>query len=233
MLKAFARIGVLCAALSSAPALADTVVWKDPVFGFTMSYPDSWTLQTDDTPNTRLRVAGPLGQDRATCSMKVVADGRVQIYPKEQVDEAVVRDLNEDYWRTEAGQHDNAKITAFYAPAGLGAKGDATAVRVTFTESDGAKKVPMYGIMISSLYGDKRYVAACASKSEVYERWAPVFSSILDSVDFDSRYHPFPNGYYRDFLADPKLVLPRLKPGTTNDTDDGFFGTMFMDKYHR
>jgi hypothetical protein len=233
MMKSVIRLGIFCALLSSTSALADTIVWKDPVYGFTMSYPDSWTLQTVDTPSTRLRVAGPLGEDMATCRMKVQEDGRGQIYTKSALGTVVERDFNEDYWRGEAAQYENAKISDFYTPASLGGKGDATAVRVDFLQDDGTKKVPMYGVMIGGLYGDKRFIASCSSKKDVYARWAPMFASILDSVELDSRYHPFATGYYRYFLGDRELNLPRSKPGTAKSNDDNIFGTIFGDKYHQ
>lgn len=195
-------------------AQADTIVWKDPVYGFTMSYPDSWTLNADDTPNTRLRVAGPYAENMATCRMKVIEDGRLQMYPKRLMDEAVSIKLDERFWEKETGQYADAKITDYYAPASLGNKGDATAVKVTFNLEDGQKKWPMQGVMIASIYGKNRYVASCSSRVEVYGQFAPVFMSILDSVQLDDRYHPFAVGYYRDFLSDPHIIFPRTKPGT-------------------
>jgi hypothetical protein len=233
MLKSIIRFGAVCAALAPAAAFASVIVWKDPVEGFTMAYPDSWTVQTPDTPNTRLRVAGPLGEDLPTCRMKVMHDGRAKIYPKEYVDNIVSHELTRDWWQGEAAQYEDAKVTDFYDPASLGSKGDATAVRVSFRLSDGKKMVPMYGVMIGSIYGDKRYVASCTAKAEVYEKWAPVFMEVLDSVDLDSRYHPFATGYYRNFLLDPKLNLPRSKPGTIKDNGRGYFGSIFIDKYHQ
>ena len=74
--KSLVRIGTLCAVLFSGAAHADTTVWEDPVQGFTMSYPDSWRVQTEDAPSTRLRVASPVGQDIVTCRMQVWDDGR-------------------------------------------------------------------------------------------------------------------------------------------------------------
>lgn len=232
-IRAAIRLGAVCAALSSTAAFASTIVWKDPVNSFTMSYPDSWTVQTPDTPNTRLRVAGPLGEDLATCRMKVMHDGRALIYPKDIEGKAVSQALTRDWWQGEAAQYENAKVTDFYDPASLGNKGDATAVRVSFAMSDGEKMVSMYGVMIGSIYGDKRFIASCTSKAEAYDRWAPVFASILDSVDLETRYHPFATGYYRNFLLDPALHLPRSKPGTDSGSGSGFFGSIFIDKYHK
>lgn len=194
----------------SAPAAADTFVWQDPRGDYTMSFPDTWRIQTEDTPSTMLRIAGPLAEDNATCRMQVDADGRLKIYPKRLTDEAVVETLDQDFYDQQVAQHPDSRVIAYYAPASMGGKGDATAVQYVFND-DGN---PMYGVMIGSIYGGKRYVANCSSKMEVYDRWSPVFASILDSVELKSKYHPFAIGYYRDFLMDPKLVLPRTKPGT-------------------
>ncbi len=214
--KSLVVVAAFGALVASSAAQADTIVWKDPVYGFTMSYPDSWTLNADDTPNTRLRVAGPYAENIATCRMKVIDDGRLQIYPKSLMTEAVDQKLDMAFWEKETGQYADAKITDYYAPASLGDKGDATAVKVTFNLEDGKKKWPMQGVMIASVYGNHRYVASCSSRTEVYGQFSSLFMSILDSVQLDDRYHPFPQGYYRDFLADPHIVFPRTKPGTSD-----------------
>lgn len=207
---ALAVLGLMAAAT---PAAADTFVWQDPKNDFTMSFPDSWRMQTEDTPTTRLRIAGPLGEDSATCRMQVDEDGRAKIYPKRLTDEAVVEKLDQNFWEGHIGQYKKAQLAALYAPASLGGKGDATAIKFTFVDEN---NMPMYGMMVGSIYGGKQFIASCSSKSEVYGRWADVFASIIDSVELKTKYHPFAIGYYRDFLADPKLVLPRVKPGTLN-----------------
>lgn len=211
------RAAVLSALIAGfAPAaMADTFVWKDDKNDYTMSFPDSWTMQTDDLPDTRLRIAGPLKEDIPTCRLQVSDDGRLKIYPKYLMDEAVAETLDKSFWEKEVGQYKNANITAFYSPASLGDKGDATAIQLHFKQDDGnGNMVPMYGVMIGSVYGGKRFIGSCSSRVEVYNRWAGLFMSILDSVQLEDRYHPFPTGYYRNFLLDSKLVLPRVKPGT-------------------
>jgi hypothetical protein len=225
----------LATVFAGRPAVADTAVWKDPVNRFSISYPDSWRIQTDDTANTVIRIAGPLGEDLPVCRVKVITDGRVKIYPKDLADKAVSRELNQDFWQGEIAQYQNAQITEFFDPASLGDKGGGTGVRMNFTIDDGTNKTaPMFGTMLGSIYGGKRYLASCTSRHAVYEKWAPVFASILDSIQLDPAYHPFATGYYRDFLADPKLVLPRSKPGTTAEkSKQGWFYSWFIaDKYH-
>ncbi len=201
----------------SPAAKADTFVWKDIPNGYTISFPDSWTMQTEDSPSTRIRVAGPLAQELPTCRLQVQDDGRLKIYPKKYVDEAVVNTLAREYWEKETGQYLEPEITAFFSPAGLGDKGDATAIQLAFKQKDGSGQlVNMHGVMISSIYGGKRYVGSCSSRAENYNRWSSLFMSILGSVQFDDRYHPFATGYYRNFLLDKKYFPTRIKPGTVN-----------------
>lgn len=225
------RAAVVAAALviGFAPAAkADTFVWKDVPHGYTISFPDSWAMQTDDHPYTRIRIAGPLGEEHPTCSLQVRDDGRLKIYPKRLTDEAVVNTLAQDYWEKETGQFRDAEITAFFSPAGLGDKGDATAIQFGFNKTGkGGQDIKMHGVAISSIYGGKRYVGTCSSRAENYNRWAGLFMSILGSVQFDDRYHPFPTGYYRNFLMDEKLHLPRVKPGTIDAKGKVFFGREF------
>lgn len=205
--------------LAFAPqAKADTFVWQDPVNDYTVSFPDTWKIQTDDDAYTRLRIAGPLGEDMPTCRMQVHHDGRLQIYPKRLLDTAVVETLDRAFWEKEVSEFNDANIMDYYAPASLGAKGDATGVQFTYTfdMGDDGGKVPMRGVALASIYGPDRYEMMCSSKADVYPRWATLFLSIIDSVELKSKYHPFPTAYYRNFLMDPKLVLPTSKPGTRN-----------------
>lgn len=204
----------------SAPAAASTYVWKDDVNGFSFSFPDSWTVQTEEGPSTRIRIAGPLKEDAATCRVKSAQDGRLKIYPKHLMTQAVKETLGPDFWEGEIAEFNNAQITSYRAPAGMGDKGDATAIKAAYTQNDGTQNLNMYSASIASIYGDTRYVMSCASRADQYSKYAPLFATIMASVDFDARYHPFATGYYRDFLADPQLLLPRTKPGTIHEREE-------------
>ncbi len=212
----FAAAAFIFALTCAQSAQASYYVWEDKVHGFKFTFPDSWTLQSPDQPSTVVRIAGPVGEDFATCRVKAVEDGRLKIYPKPLMTEAVDETLTRDFWENEVGQYENPVVTEYYAPAGLGGKGDATAIKTSFVFDSGAGKRNMYGSMIGSIYGGTRYVVACSSSLETYAQYAPVFSTIMSSVELDSRYHPYTVGYYRNFLADPKVLLPRSKPGTTD-----------------
>jgi hypothetical protein len=227
-MKKFLAFAVIAASLvASAPqAKADTFVWKDPVNDYTMSFPDVWRVQTPDDAYTRLRIAGPLGEDHAVCRMQVFHDGRVQIYPKYLLDKAVSEKLDRNFWEGRISEFNKARIINFYDPASLGDKGDATAVNIALEKNTGEGMSPMRGFMIGSIYGKDRFEVTCYSKADVYERWADLFLSIIDSVQLESKYHPFPTGYYRGFLNDPKLQLPTDKPGTRDPhAASAFWGT--------
>src|SRR5258708_6021402 len=103
---------------TAAQATSNSFVWKDPVNGFTFSFPDSWGVQTADSPSTRIRIAGPLNEDFATCRIKAEKDGRLKIYPKHLREEAVYETLDRKFWENETGAHDNATIPDIRGPAG-------------------------------------------------------------------------------------------------------------------
>ena len=204
----------ICALAFSGPAFADTTVYKDADFKFTASFPDTWRTQIPDTPTTRLRVAGPPAEDMATCRIKAEKDGRLEIYPKRHMEAGVRQVLDEKFWDHEMNQYDKALMADYLAPAGLG-QGDATGARVTYWQPDpDGKPVAMQALMLGTIYGDTRFVMSCASKADAYPRWAKLFGSVIGSVEFENRYHPFAIGYYRNFLMDETYKPPRLKPGT-------------------
>ena len=209
MRKILFGIVIMMGFATTAQATSDSFVWKDTVNGFTFSFPDSWGIQTVDSPDTRVRIAGPLNEDFATCRVKADKDGRLKIYPKHLMSEAVYETLGRKFWDDEIQDHNNAVLTDIRGPASLGGKGDATAIKETFVLNTGHGNINMYGEQIASIYGDMRYVVSCSSKLEMFNRYAPLFATIMGSVDLEPRYAPFANGYYRNFLADPKLTLPR------------------------
>src|SRR5690606_18280376 len=126
----------------------------------------------------------------------------------------VIETLDRGFWEHEVAEHEDGAVTAYHAPASMGGQGDAVAIRETYMWDSGQGKVAMQGARLGSIYDGMRYVASCAARAEAYDKYAPTFGTIIGSVRLDSRYHPFEIGYYRNFLADRKLALPRTKPGT-------------------
>lgn len=216
-----AILGICTAAMVSTAAFADTFVYKDPDYKFTLSFPDTWKMQAPDEPTTRLRVAGPPLEDIASCRVKAEHDGRLQIYPKELMGTAVKETLDQAFWETEIGHYDRASLVEYRAPAGLG-QGDATLVKMTYFlpgMKAGDRAVAMQGLMLATIYGDTRFVMSCSAKADVYERWVKLFGSVMGSIVFEDRYHVAATGYYRNFLMDPVFKAARLKPGTEMPED--------------
>lgn len=211
---------LLAMTVSAATAEASVFVWKDEANGFTVSFPDTWTVQTADTPTTRIRIASPVGEDFATCRVKAEKDGRLKIYPQDLMATAVRETLTRSFWENEVSQYENAAVTEYAVSKLPGAQVDATAIKASFMQDHGNGPVPMQGSMIGSIYGDTRYVASCSARQDQYQKYAADFATIMGAVELDSRYQPFATGYYRDFLADKKFTLPRFKPGTIQPKKD-------------
>lgn len=207
-------IAAVLTVLFSGAAQADTYVWKDKENGFTLSFPDSWTIQTVDTPSTRLRIAGPVWEDAATCRVKAEKDGRAKIYPKELMMQAVYEKLDRAFWEHEVNQYQSAVVTDYIGPSNVGGQGDATAIKAYFVQDNGAGKQAMYGDMVGTLYGDTRYVVGCTCKASEYQKYATLFTSIMQSIQLEAKYHPFVEGYYRNFLIDKRVIVPNGNPGT-------------------
>ena len=220
-------VGALIAIGFSGAAAAGTFVWQDKANDFTFSFPDSWTVQTGDVPTTAVRIAGPIAEDFATCRVKAEKDGRLKIYPKRLMTRAVKGTLDRGFWDNEVARHESAVVTDYRAPASLGGKGDATAIKTFFVQEGGKGKMEMYGAMIGSIYADTRYIVSCSARLEEFKKYAPLFASIMGSVELDAKYHPFAIGYYRDFLMDSQLLLPRTKPGTIHPKEDFAIPSLF------
>jgi len=204
------RILIFCllTMLQAGAAQASVFVWKDKVDGFTFSFPDDWTVQTEDVPSTRIRIAGPTGEDFATCRVQVENDGRLKIYPHSLMTKAVHKTLDRSFWENQVAQYEAAAITEYAVSKNNGGQVDATAIKASFVQAGGGGPMPMYGSMIGSIYADTRYVVSCSSRQEAYAKYAGTFANIIGSVELDSRYRPFATGYYRDFLSDPKFPIP-------------------------
>lgn len=202
-----------------ADAQADSFVYRDEVYKYTFSYPDSWAMQTPDEPTVRMRVAGPPPEDRASCRVKAEHDGRLEIYPKDLMGKGVEQVFDQKFWESEVGHFDHGKVVEYKPLAGLGA-GDATAVKATWFERDAdGKMIGMQGLMIGAIYGDTRFVMSCSARADVYARWVELFGSVMGSVVLDERYTLAATGYYRNFLKDPVFQNVPMTPGTPLPAD--------------
>jgi len=203
-------------------ASANYFIWNDADNDFTLSYPDTWQMQNPKTDDSRIRITSPIMEDRASCQVETYKDGRLNVYPKPLMVKAVEELLNKQFWDDKvAGMYKDSKVTEFFSPSIMGGRGDATAVRYAY--SDDYDDARMYGAMIGSVYGGKRFIVECTALKTKFDDYSDLFSRIMESVQLEQRYSPFAIGYYRDFLSDEHFQPLDAKPGTKVQPNKGSF----------
>gem|GEM_PF-587434 len=213
---------VLAFALSltvfSQQAKANFYVWQDENGDYSFAFPDTWQLQNAGSPDASIRIVAPIQEDLASCSVEDFADGRLKVYPKSLTATAVEQYMNKAFWEDKIAKYIDAKITEYYAPSIMGGRGDATAIRFSYSLSPKQSKdigdERMYGAMIGSIYGGKQFIVECKALKQKFDTYSPLFVRIMESVQLEERYHPFAIGYYRDFLNDRHISNMSSKPGT-------------------
>jgi len=198
--------------ISSGVASANYFLWNDAKNDFSLSFPDNWQMQNPTGGNSRIRVMAPITEDRAQCQVDVAEDNRFNVYPKTMMTKVVEENMDKTFWEEKlAGMYKKHTLTEFYSPSIMGGNGDATAIRYYFVSDDNEK---MYGAMIGSIYGGKQYMVECKAIRDKFDKYAQLFSRVMESVQLEQKYHPFAIGYYRDFLHDRRFEELSDKPGT-------------------
>lgn len=181
-------------------ARADIFVWQDAKSGVSLSFPDTWEIVNNSDSDDVVRIAAPGRADEAGCRIRVRSDRRFLIYPPRYDDSVQKVAYGRDFWTRFLGEEYNTpSIEAFGEPAGLG-RGYGSYVLASYVvpgpDSDSSRR----GISFVSLYRDTAYITECSALKGVYEKWSPVFRSIVKSVDFRKAVHELPTGHYRNFL---------------------------------
>lgn len=198
-------------------AQADYFLWQDNDTGLTVTFPDTWKVQTNRNPDDMLMVKGPSDGDDPTCTIKGGKDKRYVIYPA-NYGNAVQRDaVSIPFWNSYMGHYDNYQIDKVYDGGGLG-RWIASYATATYAKRDGGVYQQRRGIMFASLYFDTLYIVECSSLNHAYEKWEKNFRSIIKSIDFKKMYHERPIGEYENFLknADPLFWAQTGPEGTTS-----------------
>lgn len=191
----------LAGLVSLAPAArADIFVWQDAKSGVSLSFPDTWEIVNNADADDVVRIAAPGREDEAGCRIRARSDRRFVIYPPRYDDSVQKVAYGRDFWShflTE--EYNDPTIEIFGEPAGLG-RGYGSYALASYTvpgrDSDSSRR----GISFVSLYRDTAYIAECSALKGAYEKWNPVFRSIIKSVDFRKAVHELPTGHYRNFL---------------------------------
>lgn len=194
------------------PARADIVVWQDAETGVSLSWPDTWEIVNNADPDDVVTVAAPGREDEARCRVRARPDRRYVVYPS-RYGWAVQRvAYSKDFWHDYLeGEYRDATVREFGEPAGIG-RGFASFVLADFVQPGPGRDSLRRGIMTASLYHDTAYIVDCSALSGTYGKWAPMFRSVMKSVDFKKAIHEVPSGHYRNFLQDEEWLPPRVDP---------------------
>ncbi len=176
-------------------AQADVFVYEDPDYDFKIVFPDDWRI-SPARGEERVKIKPMHGDDKVSCAMNVVRDGRLTIYPKKYMQTAVALTLDDSFWKYDVlPDYTNYKVMTYYAPAGLG-QGYATSLQWVWHDGDDA----MQAMSTASIYGDLQYRFTCMATVEAFGKWQPLFGDIFDDIRLTEKYVPYPTGYYRNFL---------------------------------
>lgn len=202
----------------SLPVQANTAFWEDPETHIRITYPFEWRIQNNGPSAEILHIRAPYNEDLAQCRLEAIEDRRFVIYPREILNEVNNRELADEYWETFVARFTNPNIKDLILDQGL-AQGNATYALVDFTNSQAQPGVRMRGIYFASLYGDLNVNMGCAVEANKFDKWAPVFFSIVDTLEFPEKYNILRNGHYRNFFRDGVLYF---KDGSTQGSISRF-----------
>lgn len=182
---------------------ADVVVWQDPDFNYSLSYPDRWSSFFHRETPTR-HAMHTRHSDEGSCVVLAEKDGRYLIYNADELPTMVLRDINETFWQKYLpfmNVYDRRPLQFEIKTIRNGslAQGFARFVTAQYQTDKGDT---IKGIYFATLYSDMIFVIGCQSKAAAFGKILPTFMGVIDSVRFENKYRPFPSNYYRDFLAD-------------------------------
>jgi hypothetical protein len=198
-------VGAALCSMAVSTARAEIFYIEDQDDRFSISFPDLWAKVENQKPDDKLTIAGPGVNDFATCRVRVREDKRFLIYPREYASEIQRTSFTRDFWTDYLGEYDELTVDAFKDDSGVG-KSYASMAEVSFMTAEGSL-VRKRGLMFAGLYHDRAFIVDCSSQASLYEKWRPVFLSIIKSVDMSKVIFETPAGYYRDFLADPENTI--------------------------
>lgn len=184
-------------------AKADYFVWRDTKTGLSMTYPDTWKIVNSQQPDDVVTVMAPSGRGHAACRVRVRDDLRYSIFPQQYDDEIQKIDFSTGFWNKYLGEYDNPEIFRTADSAGLG-KGYAGSAEVSYWDAVPGPMMQKSALMFASLFNDHIYIFECSAQSDFYPEWKKDFLNVAGSVDFLQGEHQLINGYYRDFMQDPR-----------------------------
>ncbi len=180
-------------------AKADYFVWQDSESGLTMTFPDTWKVQSDQQPDDILTIQAPASDNaQPICRVRVRNDARAVIFPPEYSRSVQKTFVSEKFWKDYMGSYDDYNLGPLYE-GGLG-RGFASYATASFIKRDGTVYQTRSGILFAALYFDKLYIVDCSSLSANFGQWVNSFRSVIKSIDFRKTHHERDYGDYANFL---------------------------------
>lgn len=201
---------VLALSTISLSSQASVFVWKDHVSGTSFTFPDHWKLVHTQKADVIAEVVAPHQNEFVSCRMRMRDDKRFVIFPHSYDANIQRRFVSTDFWKDYVSEFDGTAIHRIRDDAGL-SEGFASRADFTFI-TDRGPRVLKRGFAHASLYDGHLYAFECSAEYDAYEKWYPVFQSILKSVSFGQRHPMQKYGYYENFYGDPKIQIHNKRP---------------------
>lgn len=205
-MRLFQAVFVMMVVVGSfaAQARADYFVWQDPKSGISLSYPDTWAMVNQRQPDEVFTITAPSSEgDDAVCRVRVRDDKRFLVYPPHLGRAVQTISYNQEFWEEYLNEYDNYEIYG-NNDGGLG-RGYGSFAVAGYEGAMFSPKAQRRGIISASLYFDKSYIVDCSARAAAFEKWQPLFLSIIGSVDFKKTHDEVWSGDYRNFFADPRM----------------------------
>lgn len=180
------------------PARADVFVWEDPTFDFRMTYPDDWVTGVPDRPNVRYKVAGD-GGHHVVCRYLADRDKRYVIYPNRYLPDVRDEAIKSNYWADALPRATDITLIDEFA-GGVGAGPSYYALLDYRRPVTGGAMADMRAITAATIYDDIRFQVICEAGEKHFADYRDLFGAMIDSISFEPKYHPFKQGFYRDFF---------------------------------
>lgn len=190
---------LLLLVLAPVSAKADYFVWEDAQHRMSISFPDTWKMQSNKNVSDILTIAGPSEGDNPVCTVKAEDDKRYVIFPPDYGDAVQRVAVSKPFWDSYLGHYDNYTLDRVYDGGGLG-RWLASYALASYSNRNGTAYEQRRGIMFASLYYDTLYIIECSSLNHGFENWQKNFQSVIKSVDFKKIYHEKKTGHYANFL---------------------------------
>ena len=199
---------VLCGTYTA--ARADYFVWRDEKSGMSLSFPDTWRIDTGQQPNDAITIKAPSGRANAVCRVRVDLDRRFLVYPQRFGADIQELNFSTAFWDQYFKAYHDDTVRQLQDDAGLG-RGWAGYTEASYESAVPGPDMPRRGIAFATVYNDKLYVLDCSSHRDAFADWKGPFLGIAHSIDFFPAYHQLVSGNYRNFMADPRMNFTDIK----------------------